>query len=265
VPSRLVVLAGKQLTIDHRYPNPLVIDELIMEDNSRIDIEQDLEMQVTQNVSIGTGCLIEANGLRGLDGSNAVGVPPQAPQLTPGTTGFPGGDGKPGGRGKNLRFTWAIQTIGDCIVCSNGGAGGNAGNGAPGGQGGGATCLGGDGRPGGQGGPGGRGGRGGDSGKIEVVWFRAAVVPLLAATLEAELGITGFTSTSGLAAVPLGLRLEANAGNGGRGGLGALGGRGGDGVDCGFYGKGGGPNGVKGPDGRDGGNGERTQPRSRIS
>lgn len=263
MPSSLVVKKGTRITIDARFPDPLVIDELIMEDNSRIDIERDLEMQVTQSVAIGAGCVIEANGLRGLDGAHAVGVPPQAPQVTPGTNGYPGTDGSPGGRGWNLKFTWAISTIGDCILRANGGQGGNGGNGGTGGQGGGATCLGGDGRPGGHGGAGGRGGRGGSSGKIEILWF-SAKTPLFAATLPAELGIPGFSTTAGVAGVPLGLRIEANAGNGGRGGIGGLGGRGGDGVDCGFYGKGGGPHGPKGPDGRSGGNGEAIPPRVRL-
>lgn len=261
--SRLVVAKGKTVTIDDGYPEPLVIDELVMEDGARIDLQRDLEMHVTQSVTIGKNCLIEASGLAGLDGSDAVGVPPQAPQVTPGTTGYPGSDGKRGTRGWNIKLIWGITSIDDCLIRSNGGKGGDGGNGGAGGQGGGATCLGGDGRPGGDGGRGGRGGRGGDSGRIELTWYSANFAAITK-TFESDLGISGLTTTSGIVGMPLGLRLEANAGNGGGGGNGGPGARGGDGVNCGFYGKGGGPNGNKGPDGRGGSNGEAIVPRVRL-
>lgn len=257
--SQIHVRKNQPLTIDKTFPNPLIIDELIMDDDSRIIVECDLEVHVTQSVTIGRRCLIEASGLRGLDGDDALGVPPQAEQITPGKTGYPGGDGKPGGRGWNMSFIWSISTIGDCLIRANGGAGGDGGNGGEGGKGGGALCIGGDGRPGGEGGIGGHGGRGGDSGKVKLTW-NGARFSSLAESLEKNLGALSGAAEPEIAGVPIGLRFEVNPGNGGRGGQGGPGGRGGDGVDCGFYGKGGGPQGGQGRAGRGGRNGMTIAP-----
>lgn len=261
--SRIFVPKGKLFIIDLKYPKLLVIDELVMEDGSRLDIQQDLEMQVTQSVVIGSNCQITANGAAGPSGANAVGTYPQAPQLTPGHTGDAGADGRPGWRGMNLTFTWAIDTIGDCVVQANGGNGGTGGNGGVGGKGGGATCLGGNGREGGNGGAGGRGGSGGSSGRIRLTWFKASLAAL-STSLEKDLDILGFKTITGISAVPIGLRFEANSGHAARGGLGGEAGGGGDGVECGLYGQGGGSRGWKGVDGRSGANGETHLPESRL-
>lgn len=262
--SQIIVKKGVPLVIDSRFPDPLYVDEFAMEDGAAVIIKRDITLNFGA-VTIGKQCLIEASGESGPDGLNATTVPPQAGQITPGTHGYPGGDGRAGTRGWNLTFNWEIASIDDCVIRANGGRAGNGGNGGQGGKGGGAVCLGGDGRSGGDGGRGGNGGRGGDCGRVVLNWSSAIAANKsnVISKIAKEIGIPGLTSIEGMAAIPPGLKIEANAGDGGRAGKGGPGGAGGDGVECGLYARGGGPGGNHGPDGRSGRRGELVPPVTR--
>lgn len=228
----LLVPAGQTKIINATY-RPALLDALVMEDNSKIQVTGIPEWRVhIVHMQIGSKARIELKGYKGKDANQTrVDNGNTADYCQGGKHSQDGGAGGSASSGPDLYILTGLQTIGDLTIDrqgENGGVGGPGGKGEKGGQAR-AWCRAGDGA---QGGSGGSGGNGASHPKVEFLWY-----PLGSSTTSA-----GFDP---------GLKFVGDPGKGGIGGPGGPGGDPGDG--CCSHGHGGvGGAGNHGANGRDG-------------
>ena len=188
----------------------LVVDRLIMEDDSTLEIPEELTWRVyAPEASFGKNVVIRGRGEDGAQGDNGR-AGGHGPRSSPGGSGTEGGDGANGGDGAKIVMIVGLRNIGKVTFDVRGGAGGMGGRGGNGGKGGQGECgRDTDGGPGGTGGPGGHGGSGGTGGYVDIEYW-----PL----------VEGLDT--------LGLSVKVQGGKEGPLGPGGAGGQGGDGKDC---------------------------------
>lgn len=162
--ARLEVRKGEVYTIPSG--DILVVDTLIMEDSSSIELNRAQKDNYihAKVLRAGTGARILGRGEKGKDGKDGIkGITADGPCLD-GAAGRGGTGGTYGGDGNNLfLYLTALHIQGTLQIDLSGGDGGDGGKGGLGGGGGPGlrVCVGGTGGAGGNGSTGGNGGNGG--------------------------------------------------------------------------------------------------------
>ncbi len=167
----LLVPANQTRTINSAF-HPLVLDAIVMEDNSRIVVSgiPGWRVQVAR-LKVGANCTID---LRGEGGKDADQTRPDhggtADYCHEGSESPAGASGGPGDAGRFIFMIAGLESIGSLTLLTSGGNGGAGGPGGKGEKGGQARCWcsAGGGAQGGRGGP---GGAGGDSSTVIFYWF----------------------------------------------------------------------------------------------
>jgi hypothetical protein len=197
----LIVPAGTVLKIDQPSQVEPQYRLFRMETNAKIVASIDLTIKASR-AEFAEGCVIDASGAAGTNGSNGVGATVNSAQGGLGTNGLPGQ------HGHNIAIEAGLARVGGLTIITDGGAGGRGGTGGVGGPGGFQDAGLVDVRAG-RGGGGGSGAPGGDAGQISLAWMP------LAANLPSASGKP-----------PQGHIYRSNGGLGGTGGSGGAGGSG---------------------------------------
>jgi|CXWL01.1.fsa_nt_gi hypothetical protein len=169
----LLVPANQTRTINAAF-RPLVLDAIVMEDNSQIVVSgiPGWRVQVAR-LKVGANCTIDLRG-EGGNSKDADQRPPDhggtADYCHEGSESPQGASGAPGDAGRFIFMIAGVESIGSLTFLTSGGNGGAGGPGGKGEKGGQARCLCSAGG-GAQGGRGGSGGAGGDSSTVVFYWF----------------------------------------------------------------------------------------------
>jgi hypothetical protein len=155
----------------------LVVDELVLDDSSRILLTKQVSVIRAKRILIGSGCAIIGQGEKGADGKNGRSFAEASGVCRAGLNGEPGKVGTKGRAGKYLVLETAElqikSTLNIELAGGNGGDGGKGGNGSAGSW---TTihCE----ANGGSGGNGGNGGNGGSGGNIFLIVTNQNVLEL---------------------------------------------------------------------------------------
>lgn len=199
-----------------RATDILVVDTLVMEEGSRIVLNQEKAENFihAKYVVIGSNCLIEGVGKKGESGKPGLDGPNQPAPCKDGGPGFNASAGTGGKTGLTLSMYLGHMVMnGSLIIDLNGGDGGDGGNGGSGGGGGSGTrvCPAGNGGNGGNGGSGGNGGVGGtlnlhckDCPELHL-WLGDKIVVKNFGGFGGQAGDAGFAGKAGLGPMSDGL------------------------------------------------------------
>lgn len=174
--KELIVKSGETVTIGaaNQTNDVVTIKHLIMEDNSTIVVQENLESIVikVKKSTVGSNTkILSSRAKDGVNGSNTGGQARGGGRCRGGTTGAVGGNATSGTPATDITLDICFISLGNLIIESRGGKGGNGGKGQTGGNGGRGSCSNGcGGGPGASGGTGGAAGNGGDSGDVFVYY-----------------------------------------------------------------------------------------------
>lgn len=213
--SSLRVSEGQTFIVTEKE---MLVDEWIMEDNSTVEIGQNITTWTIHAVKayFGNNVKIMGVGSHGKDGASSTSPGGDVGECKNGIEGGKGSPGSDGGDGVNVKITMGLISVNSLMIDVHGGNGGNGGDGADGGRGGRASC--GrmcSGQEGGNGGRGGNAGHSGSGGNVTIDYWVAGKNPI-------SLNSSGNK----------GLRVNADGGHPGKVGQGGREGGGGAGKRC---------------------------------
>ena len=246
--QNILVKKGTTLRLN---TDSIVVEKLIMEDSSTIDIRGLKNWNLLAKESyIGNNCRIIGTGESGKDGINGRNGESANEDCNAGKAGMNGTPGENAGNGTNVYISSGFKQLGTLSIITKGGDGGRGGKGGDGGNGGkgdvSRDCRGGNGGNGGNGGDAGKGGNGGD---IVIFYMSNGLIP----NFGADKGLNIPDLSKGLENQENVILVNSFSGENGRVGLGGRGGKAGSPVSRNQIGikisKGGGADGSRGRDG----------------